>query len=291
MATGAAWRREVDGSGTWTLWFDRPGSSQNSLDLATLDALDEQLRDATAGRPPTGLVLRSAKPGGFCAGADLRQIRACGDPAAAEAFARRGMDIFGRLADLPLPTVAVVHGACLGGGLELALACNRIVVLAGAAELKIGTPEVRLGLIPGWGGIAALPRRIGLRPALAVMLGGEPLGAGQAERLRLVEGPVAEPELAESLGGVLATSPPTIPSWPPADWAETLAEARRHLERSPGDHPRAKGMLLDVLEVELSRGPAAGREAAITGLAELAQSPEARAAIDAFFQRQAARHG
>src|SRR5207245_1603485 len=109
------------------------------------------------------------------------------DRAAMEAICRRGLDVFEHLARLPVPAVAIIHGVCLGGGLELALACRQRLALSGEPDVRLGTPEVRLGLIPGWGAIAALPRLIGLSPALRLLLTGEPIGADDARQLGLVD--------------------------------------------------------------------------------------------------------
>jgi 3-hydroxyacyl-CoA dehydrogenase/enoyl-CoA hydratase/3-hydroxybutyryl-CoA epimerase len=272
----------------WTLWFDRPGSSQNSLDLASVDALDAYLDIISADPGARGVALRSGKPKGFCAGADLREIRDRRDAGTMEEFCRRGMVVFDRLARGPWPTVAVIHGVALGGGLELALGCQYRLALTGPPEPSLGTPEVRLGLIPGWGAIAALPRLVELPAALELLLGGEPVNAAKAARLGLVDASTGPDGLSAALARLIDSPPDRLaPEWPPPDWADLLDEARRNLDRTPGDHPRAKRRLLDVLEAELSLGPDAGREAAIAGLSHLAQTPESRGALAAFFGRKA----
>ena len=185
------WRWEHREEAVSTLWFDRPGSSQNSLGPETLDELDAKLAEIANHARTRVLILRSAKPKGFCAGADLKVIHACREPAEAQRFLTRGFEVFDKLARLPLPTIAMIHGVCLGGGLELALACRHRIVLD-HPDTKLGTPEIRLGLIPGWGAITTLPRRIGLRPALPILLRGEPIGAADAVRLELADGALTE---------------------------------------------------------------------------------------------------
>ena len=145
---GPSWRTERDQSGTWTFWFDRPGTTQNSLDSSSLIELDDHLATVAEDSGATRLLLRSTKPKGFFAGADLKELQRFSTAAGVEAFANRGSGILDRLAGLRPPTVAIIHGACLGGGLELAMACTYRVVLCTAT---IGLPEVRLGLVPGWG--------------------------------------------------------------------------------------------------------------------------------------------
>src|SRR5262245_45027620 len=138
---GESWRLDREGSGRATLWFDRPGSSQNSLDSASMRALDEHIRAIAADLSVTALAIRSGKPKGFCAGADLKELAACRDAAAVEAFLRTGWAALDRLASLAIPTVAVIHGVCLGGGLELALACRHRLAVDADPPARIGTPE------------------------------------------------------------------------------------------------------------------------------------------------------
>lgn len=262
------------------MWFDRPGSSQNSLDLASLEGLDEAIGVIEADTSARGVVLRSGKPKGFCAGADLRQIAACRDEGTMPAFCRRGMEVFDRLSTLPVPTTAVLHGVALGGGLELALACRSRIALDAEPAATIGTPEVKLGLVPGWDAIGALPRLVGLENALRLLLGGEPIGAGEAKRIGLVDALATRDDLDEAIGSTWRIGPrPAIE--PSEDWPARLAEARCE------PTSRAKLRLIDILDIESSRGPEAGRDAAVAGLTELTNSPEARAALDAFLGRAA----
>lgn len=264
-----SWQAARGADGGWTLTFDRPDSRQNSLDGAALRELDGLLA-AVAGDPgATRLTLASGKPRGFCAGADLRAIAACSSAEEVTTFARLGQAVFERLRALPVPTVALVHGACLGGGLELALACRSIRVRddAAVAPLSIGTPEVVMGLVPGWGAVGALPRRVGLPAALRLLLDGRPIDAGEAARIGLVD------------DGRRVTG--AIP-WPPEGWPAALAEARGQVV---GDD-LARQRVLEVLEADLAGGWEDGLLAAASGLAETAFSPAARAAIAAFLERK-----
>ena len=153
-------------------------------------------------------MIRSAKPGGFCAGADLKTILACTTAAEVEAFVVRGLAVLDHLSRLAVPTVAVVHGVCLGGGLELALACRRRVALASPAPLQVGTPEVQHGLIPGWGAITQLPRLIGPENALDLLISGRSIGYLQARSLGIVDRLAAEGDSREALE-LMESSPET----------------------------------------------------------------------------------
>lgn len=123
-----------------------------------------------------GLIIHSLKPDNFIAGADVRMLEACQSVHEAQALASQGQQMFQQLADLPFPVVAAIHGPCLGGGLELALACDYRVCTEDEVT-RLGLPEVMLGLLPGSGGTQRLPRLIGLLPALDLILTGKQLRA------------------------------------------------------------------------------------------------------------------
>src|SRR4051812_33360591 len=125
-----SWRLERSDDGLWTLWFDCPGRTYNVLDPAAFEDLDGCLAPLEGESSLRGLLVRSDKTSGFCAGADLKTIRACPSPSELQAYLSRGLAVFDRLTRLNVPTAAVVHGVCLGGGLELALACRFRVALA-----------------------------------------------------------------------------------------------------------------------------------------------------------------
>jgi 3-hydroxyacyl-CoA dehydrogenase/enoyl-CoA hydratase/3-hydroxybutyryl-CoA epimerase len=179
----ANWRMRADEDGIVWLLFDKKDSSANTLSedvLAELNAILEKLeRDA-----PRGVVIRSAKPSGFIAGADISQFRGVTDAAQVETTLKRGHAVLDRLDRLPSVTVAVIHGYCLGGGLEVALACDyRIAV----EDASFGFPEVLLGLHPGLGGTVRLPRLINPLQAMTMMLTGRSERARSARRLGLVD--------------------------------------------------------------------------------------------------------
>ena len=139
--------RDVDRA---TLTFDREGSSANLFDVSTLAELDRLLDGIEADPPRDGLLIVSAKPSIFIAGADVKAL-ANASPGELEEMIRLDQTVFERLARLRVPTVAAIHGACAGGGFELALACDWRVASHDRAT-KIGLPEVQLGILPAWGG-------------------------------------------------------------------------------------------------------------------------------------------
>jgi len=167
------------------LRFDKPGSRANTLDVATLEELQAHL-DAIASDPGIhGLIIASAKPAIFIAGADLALFRKP-DAALLETYLELGQRVFNQLAELKIPTIAAIAGACVGGGYELALACDYRIATDEHAT-RIGLPETTLGIVPGWGGCTRLPRLVGVPTALEVILGGKTYRAHQALRLGLVD--------------------------------------------------------------------------------------------------------
>ena len=167
------WRYAKDEEGIGWLIIDRKGANANTLSEAVLTELDRML-DQIAKDQPKGLVIRSSKPSGFIAGADVSEFTGMKDEAAIEQRIGRGHQLIDRLEALPFVTVAVVHGFCLGGGLEVALACKRRIAIDGAS---FGFPEVMLGLHPGLGGTIRLPRLISPLQAMTIMLTGKSLDA------------------------------------------------------------------------------------------------------------------
>ncbi|HSG38880.1 MAG TPA: 3-hydroxyacyl-CoA dehydrogenase NAD-binding domain-containing protein [Thermoanaerobaculia bacterium] len=167
------------------LRLDDPGKKVNTLSTRIFDWFEQQIARLERDRPE-GLIIYSGKPDNFVAGADLEELLRLADPEAILEMLRRGHDLMERLAGLPFPTVAAIHGACLGGGLELALACKRRVATE-HPKTRLGLPEVQLGLIPGLGGTQRLPRLIGVPDALDLILTGKQVDARKAKRLGLVD--------------------------------------------------------------------------------------------------------
>ncbi len=170
------------------LSLDVPGKRVNLLSASVRQELSEHLETLAAQSDIRGLVIRSAKLGSFLAGADLKELAArLADPAELTAqLIETGRAIYARLASLPFPTVAAIEGGCLGGGLELALWCDARIV-ADTPATQLGLPETKLGLIPGWGGTALLPRLVGLPQAASLITSGQTLSAAQSAGIRLAD--------------------------------------------------------------------------------------------------------
>src|SRR5690606_10880986 len=169
------WQAQSRPDGVLVLTLDREGESVNTLAqvvLLELDALIERI----SGDPPKGLVIRSGKDNGFIAGADIGEFQGFDRTGNVEDALRRGQQVFQRVADLPCTTVAAIRGFCMGGGTELALACDHRVA-TDEPSTRIGLPEVKLGIYPGWGGSARLPWLVGAPAAFDAMLTGRALSA------------------------------------------------------------------------------------------------------------------
>ena len=194
------WQAEQRPDGVVLLTFDRAGESVNTFAqevLVELDALLERL----ALDPPKALVLRSGKPKGFIAGADIREFAEFDAKGVIGDTIRRGQQVFQRLAELPCPTVAAIHGFCMGGGTEISLAC-RYRVASNDPSTRIGLPEVKLGIYPGWGGSVRLPRLVGTPAAMDMMLTGRTLSASAARSIGLVDRVVEPGQLVDAAAGL-----------------------------------------------------------------------------------------
>lgn len=193
-------------AGVATLTFDVPGRSANTLSQSALLEFDRVLALLSA-RPLQGLILRSAKPKNFIVGADVYEFQKIGNSARAAELARAGQRVFDRLAALPFPTVAVIRGACLGGGLELALAC-RYRIACDCADTVLALPEVKLGIHPGFGGSIRLPALIGDLAALDLIMSGRQVRPREARGLGLVDAVVPERHLLDAAAALLAGGAP-----------------------------------------------------------------------------------
>jgi 3-hydroxyacyl-CoA dehydrogenase/enoyl-CoA hydratase/3-hydroxybutyryl-CoA epimerase len=246
------WKISRDADGIAWLVFDKAGAATNTLSAATLAELNEVL-DTLADEPPRGLVIRSGKANGFIAGADVDEFGDLQQPGAARALVERGWNTFERIAVAPYPTLALVRGFCLGGGLELALAC-RYRVVVDEASTRLGLPEVMLGIVPGWGGIRRLPRLAGAPAALDLLLTGRTIDARRAKRLGLADECVPLRIMDNTARGVLlaAPVPRRLPfplslslSAPARSWIG--AKARKQVEkRAPREHYPAPYAIIEL---------------------------------------------
>ncbi|MGH8231357.1 MAG: enoyl-CoA hydratase-related protein, partial [Steroidobacteraceae bacterium] len=207
MSTPSAWSLSVDQERIGWLTVDKPGSSANTLGRAGLNELRQQL-DSAAAHSLKGLVIRSSKPSGFMAGADIREFSNAESQASMREVIALGQGLFERIEALPCPVVAALHGFALGGGLELAMACHYRVAV-GDSKLSLGLPEVQLGLHPGFGGTVRSVRLLGVRPAMQLMLTGRPVRADQALKLGLVDRLVGSTaELESAARELIGAAPP-----------------------------------------------------------------------------------
>ena len=270
--------------------IDVPGEKMNTLKAefgVQVRAILKQIRENKGLR---GVVLISAKPDNFIAGADINMIGECKTAQEAGALARQGQQIMAEIHALPIPVVAAIHGACLGGGLELALACHSRIC-TDDAKTMLGLPEVQLGLLPGSGGTQRLPRLVGISTALDMILSGKQLRARQALKVGLVDDVVPHSILLEAAVELAKQERPTSRRLPvrerilagPLGRSLVFSMAAKKTEqKTHGNYP-ATGRILSVLETGLSQGSSSGYEAEARAFGELAMTPQSKALLSIFF--------
>jgi 3-hydroxyacyl-CoA dehydrogenase/enoyl-CoA hydratase/3-hydroxybutyryl-CoA epimerase/enoyl-CoA isomerase len=207
--TQSALRLELLDGNIALLTIDQPGSRANTLGQAMLAELEAMAAQLQKRRDLRGLVLRSGKPGMFIAGADLRELgSAPQDPEAARKLVKRGLDLIAAIEALPCPTVAAIEGACMGGGLELALGFDYRLAST-HPKTELGLPETKIGLIPGWGGTQRLTRLIGPSLAAEMICTGEAVKAERARQIGLVFDAVPSEHLLDEAVRLLQEVGPT----------------------------------------------------------------------------------
>lgn len=180
----------VDEGGLARLVFDLPDEPVNKFSRDVMEQLENLLKDLAARDDVRFLSIESGKKDVFIAGADIKELQSLNTEAEASDVARKGQHVFQLLADLPFPTLAVIDGACLGGGLEMTMACTYRLVTDNKKTM-LGCPEVQLGILPGWGGTQRLPRLIGLSQALSMILTGKPVDSRKSLKIGLADRCVA----------------------------------------------------------------------------------------------------
>tara|TARA_R110002049_G_scaffold182041_2_gene349650 strand:+ start:73863 stop:75893 length:2031 start_codon:yes stop_codon:yes gene_type:complete len=188
------WQIEQDDNQIIWLSLDYAGGSTNILTRNVLEELKEILENLQTASA-AGLIINSKKANGFLAGADITEFTALKTREAAFEKLRFGQTVFALIEKLSFPSLALIHGFCLGGGLELALACTYRVAEK-SAKCKLGLPEVRLGIHPGYGGVVRLPELIGDLPALQLMLAGRTVVAKQAKGMGIIDAAVPSRQLS-----------------------------------------------------------------------------------------------
>ena len=199
------WRWEKDREGLVWLTFDKQGESANTFSRQALEELRGALR-AIGAEKPKGMIIRSAKDG-FIAGADVEEFTRFKSPQEAMTFVRLGWDVFQELSDLPFPTTAMVNGFCMGGGVELTLACRYRVALDDP-KTRFALPEVMLGIMPAWHGVQWLPKLVGPAAAFDMLLTGKSVDAKRAKRIGLVDQAVPLRILENTARMVTLEAPP-----------------------------------------------------------------------------------
>ncbi|NAX22166.1 fatty acid oxidation complex subunit alpha FadJ [Vibrio sp. V39_P1S14PM300] len=292
MSDAKAFNLTVDEQNIAWLSIDVPGEKMNTLQAAFADEMSDILTQLKNEKGIKGLILHSLKPDNFVAGADVRMLEACKSAAEAETLAKQGQQMFQALADLPYPVVAAIHGPCLGGGLELALACD-YRVCSDADGTRLGLPEVQLGLLPGSGGTQRLPRLIGLLPALDLILTGKQLRAKKAKKLGVVDASVPQTVLLDVAKSFLEKGKKK-PNKKVSTKEKLMSQtgvgrklifeqaAKKTREKTRGNYPAAEA-ILDVIRHGLEKGMTDGLELEARRFGELVMTAESRALRSIFF--------
>ncbi len=303
----SAMHLEVRPDGVAVVTIDVPGEAQNTLRAEFSEQFAEVIAEIEGRADVRAVVIRSGKKGSFIAGADIQMITRVTSSEEARRLSSDGQEAMNRLEGSPIPVVAAIDGACLGGGLELALACHARVA-SDEDHTQLGLPEVQLGLLPGAGGTQRLPRQIGIAAALDLMLTGRRLRAKKAKKLGLVDEVVpaaivteAAVKRARALADARAVAPRTqkkgsvLAQLRAVDPQKVALESnplgrrvlfqqarKKLLEKSYGNYPAAE-RIIDAVEHGAEHGFAAGlaKEAEFFGV--LAMSAESRQLRNIFF--------
>src|SRR4051812_19795378 len=279
--------RDADGI-AWLL-FDREGASANTLSADLIEELDKVLTELETARP-AGLVIRSAKKSGFIAGADVNAFRGASDALTVETEIGRAHAVIDRLEALRMPTVAVIHGFCLGGGLEVALACQMRIAIDDA---RFGFPEVMLGLHPGLGGTVRFTQLVNPMQAMTLMLTGKTIDARRARSLGLVDAVAQERHVRnavrDAVFGRLKRARPS-PLNAVLNFAPVRGFLASRMRREAGkaaspEHYPAPYALIDLWERH-GGDKAAMLAAEKTSFARLMVTPTAQNLIRVFFLRE-----
>ncbi|MCG9575503.1 fatty acid oxidation complex subunit alpha FadJ [Vibrio tubiashii] len=295
MSDKTAFNLSIDDQDIAWLSIDVPGEKMNTLQAAfaeEMEAIFAQL--AEKGAAIKGLVVHSLKPDNFIAGADVRMLDACTSAKEAQALAEKGQQMFQQLSDLPYPVVAAIHGPCLGGGLELALACD-YRVCSDSDKTRLGLPEVQLGLLPGSGGTQRLPRLIGLLPSLDMILTGKQLRAKKAKKLGVADAVVPHTVLLDVAKSFVEKNTSKKKGKRKVSTKEKLISntglgrkvifeqaAKKTNEKTRGNYPAADA-ILEVIRFGLEKGFEKGQKKEAERFGELVMTSESKALRSIFF--------
>lgn len=283
------------------IWIDQAGATVNTISPEALEAVAGVLDVIEQDAGIQAAVFISRKKDTFIAGADLKVLRAMTEPAQVRALTEQGHALVKRVRALRAPTVAALHGAAMGGGLEMALACSYRIA-TNHKKTRLALPEVMLGLLPGGGGTQLLPRLVGIQQALPMLLTGANVYARKARRMGLVDALTYRHGLldaAKDAARRLADGTLT-PKRPGKDLGERLLEsnpvsrriiyqqAEARVRKQTRGHYPAPFKIIDCVKTGVEKGLDAGLQAEVEGFAELVFTPASRALVSLFFARQAA---
>lgn len=285
------WRKEQDGDDIIWLYLDQAESKANVLCRAVVEELDGLLEEIEYDKP-TGVIITSAKSSGFIAGADIKEFTTLEDQDDGFALVRRAQGVLDRLEALHCPTVALIQGFCLGGGMELALAC-RYRIAIDDPKTKLGLPEVKLGIHPGFGGTVRLPPLIGAPAAMDMMLTGRALSAKAAAKLGVADYAVPERHKLKAAAQVVKEKPPRRKAKGWKAWTNSglvrpmLAGVMRKklAKKARQEHYPAPYAILDLWEKYASDPKVMMKEEA-TSVARLVMGSTAQNLIRIFFLQE-----
>ncbi len=284
-----------------TVTFDLEGTSVNVFNQEVVSEFQRLVQDLSQRSEIACLVLLSGKPRNFIAGADIDSIATVTDPLEVEAISRSVHRIFEEWEDLPFPTVAAIRGSCVGGGTELALACDYIVS-SDRDDIRIGLPEIRLGILPGWGGCVRLPRRVGLTAALDIILAGKIVHPRKALKIGLLDALFPDAAFSHLVRDfALSKIGQPGPRKRSTDLRTKLLEgnplgrrvvfdqARKQTLKATRGHYPAPLRALEVIRTGLDRGAGAGFDAEARAVGELATSAICKNLVHVFRMMEGAK--
>lgn len=252
MSNWKNWRLENSEDGLAWLTFDRAETSTNTFSSEVLNELGDVCKQVQANKPK-GLAIQSAKENGFAAGADIDEFTTLKSAEEAYAFTKLGNDVFDQVAALPFPTLALIHGFCMGGGLELSMACKYRIADDGP-KTKMALPEVMIGIVPGWGGAKRMPKLIGAAQALDLMLTGRGVDGKRAKKMGLVDAVTPRRHFLNAAKTLLAKPPAmhqpalkdAITNWPVVRNFVASASLKQVAKRARKDHYPAPYAIVDL---------------------------------------------
>lgn len=284
---------ELDDKNVVTVSLSVAGRPMNVLDWSVMNELERIIGEIEQEQDARAVVFRSHKESGFLAGADVHGIAKISSPEEVRRLIRFGQGIFNRIDQLKIPTIAVIHGPCLGGGLEWALACDYRVARNNSST-QLGLPEIKLGLIPGWGGTQRLPKLIGTRSALDLILKGKSVDAGQAKRIGLIDRAIAPESWDQEVSAFVASrldrsAKPSRRTVEGRLMRWLIIAMTRRQTRAQQSHYPAIAAAIEAVEASMNSkvdGFAIERE----NFAELISTATCRNLLDMFTAREAARN-